>query len=218
MRPLRPSRRRDAVTTRREILAARVITPLGNADRPPSPRRRCGWRFKRRSVRKPAGSRRTRHRRQRSRRWCRFAALVGARIALTTQRRRCGRVLRALEDAGGQAHHIVCDSGYGEGGHFPPRGRAAWPAAAGDPADRRHEARWFVRDQHARSGGRGEGARPIAAPRWRWRITTARFSCLTDEAIDAPVMAARVQAPRGERTVPRGRFAALKPGAGGGGS
>ena len=33
--------------------------------------------------------------------------------------------------------YIVCDSGYGDGGHFRRVARRAWAAAAGDPADRR---------------------------------------------------------------------------------
>ena len=41
-----------------------------------------------------------------------------------------------LETPAGKIY-IVCDSGYGDGRHFRRVGRGAWPAAAGDPADRR---------------------------------------------------------------------------------
>ena len=41
-----------------------------------------------------------------------------------------------LETPAGKIY-IVCDSGYGEGTHFRKVAENAWPAAAGDPADRR---------------------------------------------------------------------------------
>jgi len=50
---------------------------------------------------------------------------------------------------------------------------------------------------------------PIAAPGRRWRINHGTFQ-LTDEAIDAPVIA--LGAALDEARIPRERFVALEPG------
>ncbi len=124
-RPLRPSRHRDAVETRGEILPARdhaARQRCGDA-----PRRPCGFR---RGVRL-ASARRTRQRRRGDA--GADPALVGART-VRPQHGVMGQLCAG--DARGQNLHRLRFR-VRRGQAFPPRRRGAWPVAARDPADRR---------------------------------------------------------------------------------
>jgi L-ascorbate metabolism protein UlaG (beta-lactamase superfamily) len=112
-----------------------------------------------------------------------------------------------LETPAGKLY-IVCDSGYGDGSHFrrvaEAHGRlrlAILPIGA-------YEPRWFMQDQHMNPADAVKALADCGAPQ-ALAHHHGTFQ-LTDEAIDAPVIAL-AEALDGAN-IPRERFVALKPG------
>jgi L-ascorbate metabolism protein UlaG (beta-lactamase superfamily) len=112
-----------------------------------------------------------------------------------------------LETPAGKIY-IVCDSGYGDGGHFrrvaAAHGRlrlAILPIGA-------YEPRGFMRDQHMNPS---EAVKALADCGAEQALAHHHGTFqLTDEAIDAPVIA--LHAALDEAEMPREKFVALKPG------
>jgi len=104
--------------------------------------------------------------------------------------------------------YIVCDSGYGDGGHFrrvaETHGRlrlAILPIGA-------YEPRWFMRDQHMNPADAVKALCDCGAEQ-ALAYHHGTFQ-LTDEAIDAPALA--LGKALDEARIPRERFAVLMPG------
>jgi L-ascorbate metabolism protein UlaG (beta-lactamase superfamily) len=112
-----------------------------------------------------------------------------------------------LETPAGKIY-IVCDSGYGEGKHFRSVAKAHGPLRLAILPIGAYEPRWFMKDQHMNPQDAVQAladcgvAEALAHHHGTFQ--------LTDEAIDAPVMA--LQAALDEAKIPREKFVALKPG------
>jgi L-ascorbate metabolism protein UlaG (beta-lactamase superfamily) len=104
--------------------------------------------------------------------------------------------------------YIVCDSGYGDGGHFRRVAQAHGPLRLAILPIGAYEPRWFMRDQHMNPSDAVKALADCGAQQ-ALAHHHGTFQ-LTDEAIDAPVIA--LGAALDEAKVPRERFAALKPG------
>jgi L-ascorbate metabolism protein UlaG (beta-lactamase superfamily) len=102
----------------------------------------------------------------------------------------------------------VCDSGYGDGGHFRRVAQAHGPLRLAILPIGAYEPRWFMRDQHMNPSDAVKALADCGAQQ-ALAHHHGTFQ-LTDEAIDAPVIA--LGAALDEAKVPRERFAALKPG------
>jgi len=112
-----------------------------------------------------------------------------------------------LETKAGKLY-IVCDSGYGDGRHFRRITEAHGPFRLAILPIGAYEPRWFMRDQHmnpsdaVKALGDCGAAQALAHHHGTFQ--------LTDEAIDAPVIA--LSEALDEAKIPRERFAVLKPG------
>src|SRR5947207_2467296 len=156
-----------------------------------------------------------------ARRWQQGAAVVrGARQLADPDRRaehfgRSGlfdrnRALWAsfvLETPVGKLY-IVCDSGYGDGKHFRRVAEVHGPLRLAILPIGAYEPRWFMRDQHMNPS---DAVKALADCGARQALAHHHGTFqLTDEAIDAPVMA--LDEALKEAKIPPERFAALKPG------
>ena len=104
--------------------------------------------------------------------------------------------------------YIVCDSGYGDGKHFRRVAEAHGPLRLAILPIGAYEPRWFMRDQHMNPS---DAVKALADCGARQALANHHGTFqLTDEAIDAPVIA--LGEALDEAKVPRERFAALKPG------
>ena len=112
-----------------------------------------------------------------------------------------------LETPAGKIY-IVCDSGYGEGKHFRRVAEAHGPLRLAILPIGAYEPRWFMRDQHMNPSDAVQALRDCGAEQ-ALAHHHGTFQ-LTDEAIDAPVMA--LAEALGEAGIPRERFAVLQPG------
>jgi L-ascorbate metabolism protein UlaG (beta-lactamase superfamily) len=112
-----------------------------------------------------------------------------------------------LETPAGKLY-IVCDSGYGEGKHFRRVAEKHGPLRLAILPIGAYEPRWFMKDQHMNP----EDAVKALADCGAQQALAHHHGTfqLTDEAIDAPVIA--LGAALDEAKIPRERFAALKPG------
>jgi L-ascorbate metabolism protein UlaG (beta-lactamase superfamily) len=112
-----------------------------------------------------------------------------------------------LETPAGKLY-IVCDSGYGNGLHFRRVAEAHGPLRLAILPIGAYEPRWFMRDQHMNP----EDAVKALADCGAVQALAHHYGTfqLTDEAIDAPVIALGEALEKAE--VPREKFAALKPG------
>jgi L-ascorbate metabolism protein UlaG (beta-lactamase superfamily) len=112
-----------------------------------------------------------------------------------------------LETPAGKLY-IVCDSGYGDGGHFRRVAQAHGPLRLAILPIGAYEPRWFMRDQHMNP----EDAVTALADCGAAQALAHHHGTfqLTDEAIDAPVIALGEALDKAE--VAREKFAALKPG------
>jgi L-ascorbate metabolism protein UlaG (beta-lactamase superfamily) len=112
-----------------------------------------------------------------------------------------------LETPAGKIY-VVCDSGYGEGKHFRRVAAAHGPLRLAILPIGAYEPRWFMRDQHMNPSDAvmafGDCAAEAALAHHHGTFQ------LTDEAIDAPLLA--LQAALDQAKIPRERFVALKPG------
>ncbi|MGB8401076.1 MBL fold metallo-hydrolase [Bradyrhizobium sp.] len=112
-----------------------------------------------------------------------------------------------LETPAGKLY-IVCDSGYGEGRHFRRVAQAHGPLQLAILPIGAYEPRWFMRDQHMNPADAVKALADCGAER-ALAHHHGTFQ-LTDEAIDAPVIA--LGEALDEAKVPRERFAVLMPG------
>jgi L-ascorbate metabolism protein UlaG (beta-lactamase superfamily) len=112
-----------------------------------------------------------------------------------------------LETPAGKIY-IVGDSGYGEGAHFRRVAEAHGPIRLALLPIGAYEPRWFMRDQHMNPEDAVRALRDCGAET-ALAHHHGTFQ-LTDEAIDAPVMA--LAAALDAAQIPRERFVALKPG------
>jgi L-ascorbate metabolism protein UlaG (beta-lactamase superfamily) len=112
-----------------------------------------------------------------------------------------------LETPAGKIY-IVCDSGYGDGGHFRKVAEAHGPLRLAILPIGAYEPRWFMQDQHMNPSDAVKALADCGAAQ-ALAHHHGTFQ-LTDEAIDAPVIA--LGEALDEAKVPRERFAALKPG------
>ena len=104
--------------------------------------------------------------------------------------------------------YIVCDSGYGEGRHFRRVGQAYGPLRLAILPIGAYEPRWFIRDQHMNPS---DAVMALADCGAQAALAHHHGTFqLTDEAIDAPLMA--LHAALDAAKIPRERFVALKPG------
>ncbi|MDB5564544.1 MAG: hypothetical protein JWP84_1110 [Tardiphaga sp.] len=112
-----------------------------------------------------------------------------------------------LETPAGKIY-VVCDSGYGDGGHFRRVRDAHGPLRLAILPIGAYEPRWFMKDQHMNP----EDAVKALADCGAQQALAHHHSTfqLTDEAIDAP--AAGLQVALDAAGIPRERFVALKPG------
>jgi L-ascorbate metabolism protein UlaG (beta-lactamase superfamily) len=112
-----------------------------------------------------------------------------------------------LETAVGKLY-IVCDSGYGDGTHFRRVAEAHGPLRLAILPIGAYEPRWFMRDQHMNP----EDAVKALADCGAVQALAHHHGTfqLTDEAIDAPVIA--LGEALDQAKVPREKFVALKPG------
>ncbi|MCP4616130.1 MAG: hypothetical protein GY844_06805 [Bradyrhizobium sp.] len=112
-----------------------------------------------------------------------------------------------LETAAGKLY-IVCDSGYGDGTHFRRVAEAHGPLRLAILPIGAYEPRWFMRDQHMNP----EDAVMALADCGAAQALAHHHGTfqLTDEAIDAPVIA--LGEALDQAKVPREKFVALKPG------
>ncbi|MDB5634281.1 MAG: hypothetical protein JWR49_3136 [Tardiphaga sp.] len=112
-----------------------------------------------------------------------------------------------LETPAGKIY-VVCDSGYGDGGHFRRVRDAHGPLRLAILPIGAYEPRWFMKDQHMNP----EDAVKALADCGAQQALAHHHSTfqLTDEAIDAP--AAGLQVALHAAGIPRERFVALKPG------
>ncbi len=104
--------------------------------------------------------------------------------------------------------YIVCDSGYGDGMHFRRVAQAHGPLRLAILPIGAYEPRWFMRDQHMNPSDAVKALADCGAQQ-ALAHHHGTFQ-LTDEAIDAPVIA--LGAALDEANIPRERFATLKPG------
>ncbi len=112
-----------------------------------------------------------------------------------------------LETPAGKLY-IVCDSGYGDGKHFRSVGQAHGPLRLAILPIGAYEPRWFMRDQHMNPSDAVKALTDCGA-----QAALAHHHGtfqLTDEAIDAPVIA--LGEALDEAKIPRERFVVLKPG------
>ena len=112
-----------------------------------------------------------------------------------------------LETPAGKLY-IVCDSGYGDGTHFRRVGEAHGPLRLAILPIGAYEPRWFMRDQHMNPSDAVKALADCGAQQ-ALAHHHGTFQ-LTDEAIDAPVIA--LGEALDEAKVPREKFAVLKPG------
>jgi L-ascorbate metabolism protein UlaG (beta-lactamase superfamily) len=112
-----------------------------------------------------------------------------------------------LETPAGKLY-IVCDSGYGDGGHFRRVAAAHGPLRLAILPIGAYEPRWFMRDQHMNPSDAVQALLDCGAAQ-ALAHHHGTFQ-LTDEAIDAPVEA--LAQALDAATLPRDRFLALKPG------
>jgi L-ascorbate metabolism protein UlaG (beta-lactamase superfamily) len=112
-----------------------------------------------------------------------------------------------LETSAGKIY-IVCDSGYGEGKHFRRVAEAHGPLRLAILPIGAYEPRWFMRDQHMNPFDAVKALADCGAAQ-ALAHHHGTFQ-LTDEAIDAPMLA--LAQALDEAKVPRERFVALKPG------
>lgn len=112
-----------------------------------------------------------------------------------------------LETPAGKLY-IVCDSGYGDGRHFRRVAEAHGPLRLAILPIGAYEPRWFMRDQHMNP----EDAVKALADCGAQQALAHHHGTfqLTDEAIDAPVIA--LSEALDAAKVPREKFATLKPG------
>ena len=104
--------------------------------------------------------------------------------------------------------YIVGDSGYGDGQAFPPRGEKHGPFRLAILPIGAYEPRWFMKDQHMNPSDAVKALADCGAQE-ALAHHHGTFQ-LTDEAIDAPVMA--LDEALKQAKIPPERFAALKPG------
>jgi L-ascorbate metabolism protein UlaG (beta-lactamase superfamily) len=104
--------------------------------------------------------------------------------------------------------YIVCDSGYGDGGHFRKVAQAHGPLRLAILPIGAYEPRWFMRDQHMDPSDAVKALADCGAEQ-ALAHHHGTFQ-LTDESIDAPLTA--LHAALDEANIPRERFVALKPG------
>jgi L-ascorbate metabolism protein UlaG (beta-lactamase superfamily) len=104
--------------------------------------------------------------------------------------------------------YIVCDSGYGDGGHFRRVAEAHGPLKLAILPIGAYEPRWFMRDQHMNPADAVKALLDCGAER-ALAHHHGTFQ-LTDEAIDAPALA--LAEALDAANMPRERFLALKPG------
>ena len=112
-----------------------------------------------------------------------------------------------LETPAGKLYS-VCDSGYGDGTHFRRVAASHGPLRLAILPIGAYEPRWFMRDQHMNP----EDAVKALADCGAAQALGHHYGTfqLTDEAIDAPVIA--LGEALDQASVPREKFAALKPG------
>jgi L-ascorbate metabolism protein UlaG (beta-lactamase superfamily) len=104
--------------------------------------------------------------------------------------------------------YAVGDSGYGEGKHFRDVGRLHGPLRLALLPIGAYEPRWFMKDQHMNPSDAVKALTDCGAAH-ALAHHHGTFQ-LTDEAIDAPVIA--LAEALDEAGIPRERFVALKPG------
>jgi L-ascorbate metabolism protein UlaG (beta-lactamase superfamily) len=112
-----------------------------------------------------------------------------------------------LETSAGKLY-IVCDSGYGDGSHFRRVAQAHGPLRLAILPIGAYEPRWFMRDQHMNPEDAVKALADCGAAQ-ALAHHHGTFQ-LTDEAIDAPVIA--LGEALDQAKLPREKFAALKPG------
>jgi L-ascorbate metabolism protein UlaG (beta-lactamase superfamily) len=112
-----------------------------------------------------------------------------------------------LETPAGKIY-IVCDSGYGEGKHFRRVAEAHGPLRLAILPIGAYEPRWFMRDQHMNPSDAVKALADCGAEQ-ALAHHHGTFQ-LTDEAIDAPVVA--LHAALEQAKIPRERFVPLQPG------
>jgi L-ascorbate metabolism protein UlaG (beta-lactamase superfamily) len=112
-----------------------------------------------------------------------------------------------LETAAGKIY-IVCDSGYGEGRHFRRVAETHGPLRLAILPIGAYEPRWFMKDQHMNPSDAVMALADCGAAH-ALAHHHGTFQ-LTDEAIDAPVIALGEALDQAD--VARERFVALKPG------
>src|SRR3982075_495394 len=112
-----------------------------------------------------------------------------------------------LETPAGKLY-IVCDSGYGDGKHFRRVAEAHGPLRLAILPIGAYEPRWFMRDQHMNPSDAVKALADCGAEQ-ALAHHHGTFQ-LTDEAIDAPVVA--LHAALEQEKIPRERFVALQPG------
>jgi L-ascorbate metabolism protein UlaG (beta-lactamase superfamily) len=112
-----------------------------------------------------------------------------------------------LETPAGRIY-IVCDSGYGDGRHFRRVAQAHGPLRLAILPIGAYEPRWFMKDQHMNPSDAVKALADCGAAQ-ALAHHNGTFQ-LTDEAIDAPVIA--LHAALDEANIARERFVALKPG------
>jgi L-ascorbate metabolism protein UlaG (beta-lactamase superfamily) len=104
--------------------------------------------------------------------------------------------------------YIVCDSGYGEGKHFRRVAEAHGPLRLAILPIGAYEPRWFMREQHMNPADAVQALRDCNAEQ-ALAHHHGTFQ-LTDEAIDAPVLA--LEQALNAAGIPRERFVVLRPG------
>jgi L-ascorbate metabolism protein UlaG (beta-lactamase superfamily) len=104
--------------------------------------------------------------------------------------------------------YIVCDSGYGEGKHFRSVAQTHAPLRLAILPIGAYEPRWFMRDQHMNPSDAVKALADCGAAQ-ALAHHHGTFQ-LTDEAIDAPVIA--LQGALDDMNIPREKFVSLKPG------
>jgi L-ascorbate metabolism protein UlaG (beta-lactamase superfamily) len=112
-----------------------------------------------------------------------------------------------LETPAGKLY-IVCDSGYGDGKHFRSVAQAHGPLRLAILPIGAYEPRWFMQDQHMNPSDAVKALADCGAE--QALAHHHRTFQLTDEAIDAPVIA--LAAALDEAKIPREKFVALQPG------